>query len=187
MKKSLAAVFVSLSFAVPCVHAQTAAAAPTVAAADPAALQAARDMLTAMHYEDTAARMMEQISAQMPQVMQQSAMAAINGNPKLTPEQKQKAVEKLKAELPRMTGAMQGMFADGSMIKEMVAEMAPLYARHFTAAELRELAAFYATPLGVKMMAEMPRIAGESMQISQRVMMPRIQAMVAKIVSENVK
>lgn len=187
MKKTLAAVIASFAFAIPSVHAQTAQTAPAAAAPDPAALQAAREMLSSMHYEDTAARMMQQISSQMPQMMQQSALAAINGNTKLTPDERKKAIEKLNAELPKMTAAMQSFFGDGTLIRELIAETAPLYARHFTADELHQLAAFYASPLGVKMMAEMPQIAGESMQISQRVMMPRIQAMAAKLVNENVK
>ena len=36
-----------------------------------------------------------------------------------------------------------------------------IYAQHFTAAELRDLTAFYRTPTGAKTLVEMPKVTGE--------------------------
>jgi hypothetical protein len=62
----------------------------------------------------------------------------------------------------------------------MLAEMVPLYADTYTLDEIRQLSAFYASPLGQKMLANMPKLMSRSMEISNRVMMPRMQKMMAQ-------
>jgi hypothetical protein len=47
---------------------------------------------------------------------------------------------------------------------EALADAAPIYARHFTAEELRQLIAFYRTPVGAKALAVMPRASLELLQ-----------------------
>jgi uncharacterized protein len=50
---------------------------------------------------------------------------------------------------------------------ELTAEVARLYAIHFTEAELKDLLAFYKTPLGTKLIAEQPKIGEESLKFAQ--------------------
>jgi hypothetical protein len=51
---------------------------------------------------------------------------------------------------------------------ELGALLIPIYDRHFTADELRELLAFYRTPIGHKLLAEQPAIAQEAMAAGQQ-------------------
>ena len=44
---------------------------------------------------------------------------------------------------------------------------ARLYVRHFTLEEMNQLIAFYQTPIGQKMLAKLPSLTRESMQIGQ--------------------
>lgn len=44
----------------------------------------------------------------------------------------------------------------------------PLYHKHFTAAEIRELIDFYSTPLGRKSLAVMPELMTDSMRVGQQ-------------------
>src|SRR4029077_3123422 len=44
---------------------------------------------------------------------------------------------------------------------EAMNDAPPIYARHFTVAELKELAAFYRTPTGAKALREVPQVMGE--------------------------
>lgn len=63
-------------------------------------------------------------------------------------------------------GADQGFWKDFRAeidIEELVRMTIPIYDKHFTQAEIRELIAFYQTPLGVKLVEKMPAIAQESM------------------------
>lgn len=48
-----------------------------------------------------------------------------------------------------------------------VALVVPLYHRHYTHAEIRQLLQFYASPLGKKMIAVMPQLLQESMAVGQ--------------------
>jgi hypothetical protein len=49
-------------------------------------------------------------------------------------------------------------------IREVMIDGAPIYARYFTANELREMIAFYRTPTGAKALAVMPRASLELLQ-----------------------
>jgi hypothetical protein len=45
--------------------------------------------------------------------------------------------------------------------------MAKLYATHFTEAELKEILAFYKTPVGMKLLAEQPKVGEEGLKFAQ--------------------
>ena len=57
------------------------------------------------------------------------------------------------------------------LIKE---DMAKLYAKYYTQQELRDLKKFYVTPTGQKVLKTVPRIAAESIKLSQSKMMPHM-------------
>jgi hypothetical protein len=61
-----------------------------------------------------------------------------------------------------------------SMMEELVA----IYAKHYTHEEIKELIAFYESPLGRKVLSTMPVLLAESAEIAQRwsqSIMPRFQ------------
>ena len=178
MKKILIALSVSLAMTAPAVFAQSAAPA---AAPDPAALAAANEMLASMNYRAITKGMFAQMHQAMPAMMKQGATASINNNPKLDAAQKKAALEKMNKEMPQAAAALDSVFADSAMLDEMMKEMAVLYARHFTVAELRQIAAFYQTPVGAKMLSTSPQLMGEAMQMAQRIVMPRINAVMQKM------
>jgi hypothetical protein len=176
MKKIVLAACVALSFAMPSVYAQS------VAPVDADRAAAVKEMLVAMHYRDSMQQTMDQVLKSMPAIMLQQATASINKNKNLTDAQKSDALAKATREIPQAAAAMAATFSDPALMDEIAAEFVPLYARHFTAAEIRQLAAFYKTPIGMKMISVMPQVAGEMMQISQKVMLPRITAAIEKVV-----
>ena len=49
-----------------------------------------------------------------------------------------------------------------AMMAESMQDAAPIYARHFTEAELRDILAFYHTPTGVKALQRLPQVLAES-------------------------
>ncbi|MCU0869226.1 MAG: DUF2059 domain-containing protein [Burkholderiales bacterium] len=55
------------------------------------------------------------------------------------------------------------MSQPGGLIDQVI----PVYDRNFTHAEIKELLAFYDTPIGRKVVETLPRVVGESMQIGQ--------------------
>lgn len=64
-------------------------------------------------------------------------------------------------------------------MKDLFDELAVVYMESFTEAELEEILAFYATPVGQKMTAELPVITEKSMQIGQMWGM-KLQPLMAK-------
>lgn len=182
MKKILAVLSASiaLSFA-PAAFAQAPAAAPAAAAPSPAALAAARAMLDSMNYKAVMAGMVAQMRQSVPAGMRQGAAAAIQGDARLNAEQKTQALAKMEAELPKVVGMLDAIFNDPKLTDEMLDETAKVYARYFTADELDQMTAFNKTPVGAKMVATMPQLMGESMAMGQRVVAPRIQAVMQNL------
>jgi hypothetical protein len=97
----------------------------------------------------------------------------------MSPEQKQHALAKMEASLPKMVAALHETIADPSLMDEMATELVAVYARNYTTAEIQQLAAFYQSPLGQKMLATMPKVMAESMQVSNKIMAPRMEKLMA--------
>jgi uncharacterized protein len=58
-----------------------------------------------------------------------------------------------------------------AFVSDAMKEAPPIYARHFTVAELHELTAFYRTPTGTKALHEIPQVMGEMTAL----LVPRLQ------------
>lgn len=185
MKKLLASIVSALALlAGAAVQAQgvAPAGAPVVAAApaaapapvDPAAAKAVRELFVLMKYQTVMGNAMKQMAQNLPVMMRNSLEAQINNNPDLSREDKQVAIVKAEAKLPAVAAAMQSFFNDPKLIEEIIDETVPLYARAFSVAEIGQLADFYRSPIGAKMLAVTPQLMGEGMQIGQRVVARRI-------------
>jgi uncharacterized protein len=177
MKKPLAAI--ASAFLLSCAPAFSLAAAP-VPSADPAVVAATKDMLAAMKVRDMMTGMLARMEQQMPAQMRATMTASINGNPNLTPDQKAEQLKKLDEASQAAAAQAHGVLGDPTLVDDMIAEMIPLYAETYTLDEIRQLTAFYTSPLGQKMQAKMPELMTRSLEISQRVMMPRIQKAMAQ-------
>ena len=60
------------------------------------------------------------------------------------------------------------ILADAAKRKEeMVAQAAKIYARKFTIAEMKQITRFYKTPVGRKLVKQLPQIMQESMRVGQ--------------------
>jgi hypothetical protein len=176
VKKSLAAI----ASAIIVICAPAAFAATPASSADPAVVAATKQMMASMKIRDVMLASMRQVDQQMPAQLRASMSASIDSAPDMTAAQKADAHKKLDAALPTLEAQMHATFNDPSLIDDILAEMVPLYTDTYTLDEIRQLSAFYASPLGQKMLANMPTLMSRSMEISNRVMMPRIQKMMAQ-------
>jgi hypothetical protein len=64
----------------------------------------------------------------------------------------------------------------GMPLDEMTQALVPVYQKHFTKGDLEKLIAFYSSPIGQKVLTEMPAITGESMEA----IMPGMQKYIAE-------
>jgi hypothetical protein len=168
--------------------AATFAAFPSFALAapgtDPHTTAAVQTMLDAMDVRKNMAAMYAEMQKAMPGIMRQQIAGAIQADPKLTAEQKKEALAKFEQKLPGMAQSMGKVFNDPALINTLIDEMVPLYASNYTVEEIKELTAFYRSPIGRKMMNLTPKLATESMAIAQRVMMPRVGKLMQDMAQE---
>jgi uncharacterized protein len=69
-------------------------------------------------------------------------------------------------------------------LDEMMQAMVPVYQKHFTRGDLDSLIAFYSTPVGQKILREMPAISAEAMQSMMPIMRKQMDAMTQRVQQE---
>ncbi|WP_338771582.1 DUF2059 domain-containing protein [Massilia sp. METH4] len=179
MKKIAATLLVSLACA--SAFGQAAPAQLSTQPPDAKATAAARELLDAMNYRATTTAAMKQMTANMPAMMRGGAEQSIRNNAQLSDKEKAEKLAQVDKMVPQAVAAITKVLEDPKLTDEMMAEVVPLYARHFTADEMKQLAAFYRTPVGRKSLQAMPKLMGEAMQVGQRVIAPRINKVMQEL------
>ncbi|AKU22094.1 DUF2059 domain-containing protein [Massilia sp. NR 4-1] len=174
MKKIVAGLLVSLAFAAgqPAL-AQSAAAPGAALSADQAA--AVNELLEVMNYRAVMAASLQQMGYALPAMMRENVEQAIRHNPNLDEAGRKAALARMEQELPQMVAAMQQVVASPGLMDDIIAATTPIYTRYYTADEMRQIAAFYRTPVGKKTLQVMPQLMGEAMEMGQRVIAPHVQ------------
>ncbi len=124
-------------------------------AAGPASAQAPTpDTLAAAREPVVVMRTAESFKAVMPIIVKNLKPAIVQNRPQV--ERDYDAI------IPLMLESM------NARVSEIIDQIAALYARTFTAEELREVTGFYRGPTGQKLVEKLPVITQESMMIGQR-------------------
>lgn len=116
-------------------------------AQSPDAVAVAKELMAVMHSADN-------FKTMMPSIMQALKPAVVQGRPEVARD--------YDALIPKLLDAM------NSRLEEMIDKIAGIYARKFSAAELRAVADFYRGPTGQKFVQQLPSIMQESMTIGQQ-------------------
>jgi hypothetical protein len=111
------------------------------------AIAAAKELVETMRAGD-------QLKTLFPMIMQQLKPAIVQGRPEVERD--------YDASMPQVIAAA------NARMKEFVGAIALVYAAHFTADELRQLAVFYKGPVGQKFLQNMPKIMQDSMAVGQK-------------------
>lgn len=85
-------------------------------------------------------------------------------------DQYAKDKDKLPADFEVQMNKMMDDMLAGMPMDEMVQAMVPVYQKHFTKRDVDDLIAFYSSPVGQKVLKEMPAIMGEAMQSMMPIM-----------------
>lgn len=126
----------------------------------PATSDDIRQMLAVMNSRKMIDSMMETMAKDLPEML----LASVDKQyPDLTAEQR-------KALVDFATKSVTDMFKR-MPLDEMMDTMVPVYQKHFTHGDIQQVIAFYSSPVGKKMIAELPEVTRESMQSA----MPVIQ------------
>ena len=171
MKKTFAALASALVLAcTPAVF----AAAPS-AAADANVAAATRELLVTMQARGMLAELLSQQAQQMYRERMLAAARDIVAR-QLDPAQQKDEVARANARLATEQAAILARFADPALADEMIEQLLPLYADTYTLEEIRQLTAFYASPLGRKMQAGAPMLMKRSAEIARWFAMSGAQA-----------
>lgn len=110
--------------------------------------------LAAAHQLVDAMRATDQFEALLPMILQNLKNGFVQGRP----------------EMEKNFDAMIPLFTEAANAKmhELTDEIAAIYARHFTVAELHQITAFYQSPVGQKLVAEHTALARETMTAGQQ-------------------
>lgn len=140
LKRSLVAGFCTLAL---CFSVGSASAQQPIPAD---AVAAARELMTAMKVTD-------QFKALLPNVLQAMKPAIVQGRP----------------DVEKDFDVIAPVLLDGMNVRvnELANELAGVYARNFTPAEMRQITAFYHSPAGQKLVEKMPAISQQSLPIGQ--------------------
>ncbi|HWZ81825.1 MAG TPA: DUF2059 domain-containing protein [Terriglobales bacterium] len=68
-------------------------------------------------------------------------------------------------------------------VEDILRDMVPVFQKHLSESDLKEIIAFYSSPTGKKVIQEMPAMSAEAMRVSYTRMQPRIEEMMKKMES----
>ncbi len=164
MERSLATVFaVLLTAAAVC-----AQQAPPVD--PPASKQDIEKLMVALHTR-------ERLQLSMEESRKQTKTMATQILRKELPESSEDEL----AEIQRMMDEMIDDIEKDYQFDAVLAEMVPIYQRHLTKSDSDQLIAFYSSPVGQKVLRELPAITSEAMQVWNSHLQPRLEAAIAKV------
>jgi hypothetical protein len=81
---------------------------------------------------------------------------------------KSSMMEQFRRNAPGMPDGMLTELMAELKAEDLVESMIPVYSKHFTGADIKQLIAFYQSPFGKKVLREMPQIISESNEVGAR-------------------
>jgi hypothetical protein len=168
MKKAFAA-FVTLV-----VFSGSAVGAALPPAHDPATVAAVKDMLVAMNYRELVqSRLLFAFAISIKKV--EGVLDVIKGSTDMSAEAKLKKLARLQEAIAQFKESPNKLMSDPVILDALTAEMVPVFARTYTAAEIQQMAAFYRTPVGQKMLASTPHLTAEGYNVIRKVLEPQVE------------
>jgi hypothetical protein len=166
-------IFAAVASAVLLVSASTFTSAAPLASSDPAVVAATREMLATMKTREMLAVILAEMEAQTRRErVMAAAQAIVAGHP--TPEQQAEQLKRANAKLEARDADVHARLSDPLLLDELIEELVPLYAETYTLDEIRQMTAFYASPLGRKMQAGAPALMKRSTEITRWYVMTRM-------------
>jgi hypothetical protein len=79
-----------------------------------------------------------------------------------------------KAKFEEIAASTLGDLFTNYPVDDVLRDMIPIYQSHFSESDLNQIVAFYSSPVGQKVLKEMPAMSAESMRVSDNRMQPKI-------------
>ena len=94
-------------------------------------------------------------------------MLRLTGMEKLTSQIMGQMIASLKKQMPDAPADFWNRFQQKMDPRELIEKIIPVYNKYYTLQDLKAINAFYESPAGQKVLATMPQVMQESMQIGQ--------------------
>ncbi len=163
-----------------------AAPAPAPVPVTPELRAAVKDLLDTTKTREGLAQTLQQMSQSVRPQMGQMMAQRIEVNAALTPEQKQQVRASMEQPFESAVADGQKIVTDPKVVDDTVDRMTALYAQRFTLDEIKQLTAFYKSPLGQKSISAVPGIVHDAMQGSMSVLVPKLNALADSTVQKQV-
>ena len=156
----------------------TASLAETLATpVTPEARVAIKELLEITHVRDSLRKTYLSMGQNVPQQMAQAMNRSIEDNASLSAEQKQQVRERMNKSFEGAVKEAMQIVQDPKVVDDTVEKVYPIYAKAFTPAEIRQITAFYKTPIGGKVITTMPQVFNDSLVAGFSVFQPRLNAL----------
>lgn len=142
--------------------------------------EAIKELLNLLNFKDVMVASSRNMRDAFPGFVEQAVM----NDKSLSQEQKNKALEALAEQLPKLQKSFEDTMADPKVIQGMEDLVYRVYMKHYTTEDINALIAFYKSPVGVKSIRLMPVVVTETMQGTMEIMMPAAQQQVEKMLAE---
>lgn len=94
-------------------------------------------------------------------------MLRLTGMEKLVTQMKQQMISGFEQEMPNVPTEFWSRFEKKMDVHELIEKIIPVYDKYYTIDDLKAVNAFYETPTGQKVLANMPQVVKESMEIGR--------------------
>lgn len=159
----------------------TDAAAPKISQAS---FDAASELLQAMQFREALTTAMQMAAQAWVEQTRDPMRQGIQNDARLNAKEKQEVLKKFEASLARLEKEAQLTYADAEVIDDIMAGLVTIYARKFSVDELHQLSMFYHTPIGRKLAALNPQLTAELANVTNMVLLPRVNRFTEKVARE---
>ena len=105
----------------------------------------------------------------------------------LSPAEKEEQLAKLSNNVDRLMGEFVELMQSEVAYEEMLESVFyPVYDRYFTEDDLRDLIAFYESPVGKKIIAVSPDLFRTSLQLSNEIFIPKMLDIIDRLIEEEI-
>jgi hypothetical protein len=162
------------------------APAPAPVPVSPEMRNAVRDLFDAMNTRDGLTKAFGQFAQSLPQRIYEAVIQTLETNQTLTAEQKQGIVANIRPQFENAVKEAQGVVTDPKMVQDTMDKMIPIYARQFTLQEIKELTAFYRSPVGAKAQTVLPAANAEAFAQENTYFGPRVSGIVDRLMKQQI-
>ena len=138
---------------------------------------AIKELLEITRVRDSLRKTYMAMGQNLPQQMGQVMNRSIEENASLSAEQKQQVRERMNKSFEGAVKEAIQIVQDPKIVDDTVEKVYPIYAKAFTPAEIRQITAFYKTPVGGKVISTMPQVFNDSLLVGFSVFQPRLNAL----------